>query len=113
MFWDCLTKSGEILKNTTELNELAHRIDPSRMTVAASYQEGSFNYITDAIAMNKYFGWYYDKVEDFGTYFDTGMGNPNAKIGLVNMEWRHNLPKIIPSIIAWTWHRRKNKQLFI
>ena len=33
--------------------------------------------------MNKYFGWYYDKFEDFGTYFDAWHADhPNAKTGL-------------------------------
>ena len=83
-FWGLFNEiRGDFNAITAELNELAHHMDPSRLTVAASYQEGTFNYITDAIAMNKYFGWYYDKVEDFGTYFDTWHAeHPNAKIGL-------------------------------
>ncbi|HKI90587.1 MAG TPA: glycoside hydrolase family 2 TIM barrel-domain containing protein [Draconibacterium sp.] len=83
-FWGLFNEiRGDFDAITAELNELAHRLDPSRLTVAASYQEGTFNFITDAIAMNKYFGWYYDKLEDFGTYFDTWHAeHPHSKIGL-------------------------------
>ncbi len=68
---------------TSEMNDLAHQLDPLRLTVCANDQEGSFNFITDAFAMNKYFGWYYNKVEDFGPFFDDlHAKNPNAKIGV-------------------------------
>ncbi|MEI6142919.1 MAG: glycoside hydrolase family 2 TIM barrel-domain containing protein [Mariniphaga sp.] len=83
-FWGLFNEiRGDFDAITSELNELAHRLDPSRMTTAATYQEGSFNFITDAIAMNKYFGWYYNKLEDFGPYFDGWHAKyPNAKIGI-------------------------------
>jgi beta-galactosidase len=83
-FWGLFNEiRGDFNAITVELNEMAHSLDPSRLTVAASYQEGTFNFITDAIAMNKYFGWYYDKVEDFETYFDKWHADhPNTKIGL-------------------------------
>jgi len=68
---------------TSELNDLAHQLDPSRLTVCANDQEGSFNYITDAFAMNKYFGWYYGKFEDLGPFFDDlHAKQPNSKIGI-------------------------------
>jgi beta-galactosidase len=83
-FWGVFNEiRGDFDAITAELNDLAHSLDPSRMTTAATYQEGSFNFITDAIAMNKYFGWYYNKVEDFGSYFDKWHAtNPEAKIGI-------------------------------
>jgi len=83
-FWGVFNEiTGDFDAITAELNELAHRLDPSRMTTAATFQEGSYNFITDAIAMNKYFGWYYDKTEGFGSYFDEWHAKyPNAKIGI-------------------------------
>lgn len=70
-------------KVTAELNELAHQLDPSRLTVCANDEEGSFNYITDGVAWNKYFGWYYDQFEDFGPFFDElHRKYPNSKIGV-------------------------------
>lgn len=40
-----------------ELNSLAMQEDPSRLTVAASNQDGNINFITDLIAWNQIFGW--------------------------------------------------------
>jgi|GEM_PF-4049027 len=42
------------------LNQLAHDLDPSRLTVAASNQGPSapINFITDIISFNRYSGWY-------------------------------------------------------
>jgi beta-galactosidase len=83
-FWGLFNEiTGNFDDILAELNELAHQLDPSRLTTSATYQEGSFNFITDAIAMNKYFGWYYNKVDDFGKYFDEWHAkNPKSKIGL-------------------------------
>jgi beta-galactosidase len=83
-FWGLFNEiRGDFDPILAQLNELAHQLDPYRITVGATYQEGSFNFITDAIAMNKYFGWYYNKVEDFAPYFDDWhTKNPKAKIGL-------------------------------
>ena len=83
-FWGLFNEiRGDFDSILGQLNDLSHKLDPYRMTVAATYQEGSFNFITDAIAMNKYFGWYYNKMEDFATYFDDWhTKNPEAKIGL-------------------------------
>jgi beta-galactosidase len=83
-FWGLFNEiRGNFDSTLDRLNELAHNLDPYRLTVAASDQEGSFNFVTDAMAMNKYFGWYYNKVEDFATYYDNWhKQNPNTKIGL-------------------------------
>lgn len=83
-FWGLFNEiTGNFDGILAEMNELAHELDPSRLTTAATFQEGSFNFITDAIAMNKYFGWYYNKVEDFGKYFDEWhTKNHGSKIGI-------------------------------
>jgi beta-galactosidase len=83
-FWGLFNEiQGDFTPILSELNELAHQLDPSRLTTAATYQEGAFNFVTDVIAMNKYFGWYYNKIEDFGTYFDKWHAeNPQAMIGI-------------------------------
>lgn len=52
------------------LNAVAHELDPFRMTVSATDQEGSYNLITDGIGWNKYYGWYTDSVADFGPFMD-------------------------------------------
>lgn len=44
----------------THLNDLAHQLDPTRLTTAATLlaPTDQLNKITDVIALNKYFGWY-------------------------------------------------------
>ncbi len=53
-----------------EMNDIAHRLDPGRLTVVATDVEASFTHITDATGWNKYFGWYYDTTADFGPFMD-------------------------------------------
>ena len=66
-----------------DMNVIAHELDPGRITVAATDQEGTFVHISDAIGWNKYFGWYYDTVSDFGPFLDDWHAKyPNAKIGV-------------------------------
>ncbi len=66
-----------------ELNDIAHRLDPGRMTVNATDQELSFIHTTDAMAWNKYYGWYYDTVGDFATFLDDFHARyPDDRLGI-------------------------------
>ena len=66
-----------------DLNDIAHRLDPGRLTVNATDQELTHIHITDAMAWNKYYGWYYDTVADFGPFMDDFHARyPNDKIGI-------------------------------
>ncbi len=53
-----------------ELHQLAHLEDPSRITTAASNQEGVLNEPTDIISWNKYFGWYGGNPSSIGEWAD-------------------------------------------
>lgn len=53
-----------------ELNDIAHQLDPSRLTTAATCFEGPFNFLTDLMGWNKYFGWYEGHIADFASFFD-------------------------------------------
>ena len=53
-----------------ELHELAHRLDPSRLTMGASNQTDDFNGFTDLIAFNRYFGWYDGEMSQMGEWLD-------------------------------------------
>ena len=53
-----------------ELNVLAHQEDPTRLTTSASNQMGDLNFITDAIAWNRYDGWYGGTPADLGKWLD-------------------------------------------
>ncbi|MBR3541109.1 MAG: glycoside hydrolase family 2 protein, partial [Bacteroidales bacterium] len=66
---------------TAELNDIAHTLDPSRLTTAATCFEGDFNFITDLMGWNKYAGWYYGTFSDFATIFDTWHAeHPDVKL---------------------------------
>lgn len=53
-----------------QLNSLAHKEDPTRLTTGASNVEGSINFITDVIAWNRYDGWYGGMPDAMATYLD-------------------------------------------
>lgn len=66
-----------------ELHALSHLEDPSRITVAASNQEGDLNELTDIIAWNKYFGWYGGDPSSIGKWADRKHQEiPNMPIGV-------------------------------
>lgn len=57
-----------------ELNDWVKREDPSRLTTMANMfmveDQDEYNYITDVIGYNKYYGWYNGKAEDFASWLD-------------------------------------------
>lgn len=92
-----------------ELNKLAHQEDPTRPTTSASNQMGDLNFITDAIAWNRYDGWYGGTPADLGKFLD-GMHNRHPEICIAISEYgagasiyqqQDSLTKTIPA--SW-WH---------
>ncbi|HIZ02556.1 MAG TPA: glycoside hydrolase family 2 protein [Candidatus Bacteroides merdipullorum] len=66
-----------------ELHELAHSLDPSRLTMGASNQQDDFNGFTDLIAFNRYFGWYDGEPDQMGEWLDREhAAHPERKIGI-------------------------------
>jgi len=66
-------RSARILDFVTQLNQLAHQEDPSRMTInscANNDQDDPINFITDINAFNTYNGWYYKTIADFAPWAD-------------------------------------------
>lgn len=71
------------LEYIKELNELAHQEDATRLTTAASNQEGALNGVTDLIAWNRYDGWYGSTPATLAAWLDrTHRNNPALKIGI-------------------------------
>lgn len=65
------------------LNDLAHALDPTRPTTAASNQQGKLNFITDLIAWNRYDGWYGGSPADLGRWLDqTHKNHPELRIAI-------------------------------
>ncbi len=66
--------SEQLVENHRELNRLAKRLDPTRLTAIAHVtmtpMESPMHHITDVISYNHYFGWYGGKMEDNGQWLD-------------------------------------------
>jgi beta-galactosidase len=70
-----------------ELNDLTKKEDPYRLTTQAQVghhkDEDPMNAITDVLAYNKYYGWYYDTCEDFDVWLNEfNKTNPNLSLGI-------------------------------
>jgi len=68
-----------------QLNALAHQLDPTRLTTAASNAttRDPVNHHTDVIAFNRYYGWYYGTLADVPAALDAlHAGLPNTPVGL-------------------------------
>jgi beta-galactosidase len=69
----------------TQLVELAHAEDPTRLTGAASClsEEAQIHFLPDVIAFNKYFGWYYGQISELGPWADALHGAyPTRAVGI-------------------------------
>ncbi|MBB6126312.1 glycoside hydrolase family 2 protein [Mucilaginibacter lappiensis] len=54
-----------------ELNTLAKKEDPTRLTTCATFLDGDrFNQVSDLIAWNKYYGWYDGEFKQIGVWAD-------------------------------------------
>lgn len=105
-----LTESGDNpVEYIKELNELAHQEDPTRPTTSASNQMGDLNFITDAIAWNRYDGWYGGTPADLGKWLDS-MHKTHPEICIAISEYgagasiyhqQDSLSKTVPN--SW-WH---------
>ncbi len=66
--------SQKLVDNHKELNELCHKMDPTRLTTIAHVSmtpiDSPMHEITDVISYNHYFGWYGGKMEDNGPWLD-------------------------------------------
>ncbi len=80
MFWGISNEiliggiSDQLVENHKELNDLVHKMDPTRLTTMAHVTmtpvDSPIHNITDVESYNHYFGWYGGKVEDNGPWLD-------------------------------------------
>jgi len=111
MFWGIQNEiqiSGErpeLRKLVNELNELTKKEDPTRLTTMANVMfvedDDQYNYVTDIVGYNKYYGWYTGKTEDFAEWLDGfHKTNPNVKLGISEygaegiLQYHNNDPKV-------------------
>lgn len=79
--------SEALYRNLNDLNALAKKMDPGRLTTAAVVgtvdSDSEYVYITDVLSYNQYFGWYWGKMEDLGVWMDEfHKMNPDTCLGL-------------------------------
>lgn len=88
--WGLFNELTELGDNPVEyikkLNVLAHQEDTTRPTTSASNQMGDLNFITDAIAWNRYDGWYGGTPADLGKWLDR-MHKDHPKICIAISEY--------------------------
>lgn len=80
MFWGVSNEifiggvSQELIDHHHELNDLCHKLDPTRLTTIAHLSmtpiESPIHGITDLESYNHYFGWYGGKMEENGPWLD-------------------------------------------
>ena len=80
-------EDGDLISNHMMLNDLAHKMDPTRLTTVAAVSmcdiHASYLKIPDVIAYNHYFGWYGGDVSMNGPWFDKFHAEyPNIPIGV-------------------------------
>ena len=109
----------EVRKLVKELNELTKKEDPTRLTTMANVMfvpdEDEYNFMTDVVGYNKYYGWYEGKTEDFAGWLDGfHKTNPNVKLGISEygaegiLQYHSNDPKV--KDYSEEYHRYSMKQ---
>ena len=68
------TSDPSLLANHRMLNDLCHKLDPTRKTTLAAFTACPIKeeviHLPDVVSYNHYFGWYGGKVEMYGPWFD-------------------------------------------
>ncbi|MBE7016884.1 MAG: glycoside hydrolase family 2 protein [Ruminococcaceae bacterium] len=96
-------KDPDMIKNHYALNELAHKMDPTRPTVIACISmcgiDEEYVHIPDVVSYNHYFGWYGGSMEEYGPWFDKFHAKyPNTPIGVSEygceaLNWHNSNPE--------------------
>ncbi len=96
--------SDDLRMQHKRLNDLAHRLDPTRPTTMAHVNFLNINdplvHLTDICSFNLYFGWYFGELEDNEKWFDEfHAAYPDRIIGLseygadANLRYQNNAPE--------------------
>ena len=96
--------TGEILsmyRGVERLQTLAHKLDPNRLTTSSDpycvKNNSPLNHITDVVAYNVYFGWYYGQMEEYANFLDSfHADNPDVPLGISEYGVDARAPLSIP-----------------
>ena len=96
-------KDPDLLENHRWLNDLVHRMDPTRPTVIACISmcamDEPYVHIPDVVSYNHYFGWYGGSMEEYGPWFDKFHAKyPDTPIGVSEygceaLNWHNSKPE--------------------
>lgn len=83
-FWGLYNEIDIPAEDVQVLHDTAKELDPNRLTTQADFvQPRERHNITDVVAWNWYFGWYYDTFDKYSDWYDNLHGKyPNLKGGL-------------------------------
>jgi beta-galactosidase len=122
LFWGMYNEIGDNPTTRTlvsQLVQIAHSEDPTRLTTAASDQaDGAvINYQPDVTGFNRYYGWYYGQMTDFGVwadsihskYPDRAIGVSEYGAGASIYQHQDNPPQPPP---FGPWHPEEYQDLF-
>lgn len=95
---------ADLLENHNILNDMAHKMDPTRLTtmaiVSACPIEDPYIQIPDTVSWNHYFGWYGGTVEEYAPWFDNFHAKyPNIPVGMSEygceapLNWHSSTPE--------------------
>ena len=96
-------KDPDLINNHRSLNDLVHKMDPTRPTVIACISmcgiDEEYVHIPDVVSYNHYFGWYGGSLEEYGPWFDKFHAKyPNTPIGISEygceaLNWHNSNPE--------------------
>ena len=96
-------KDPDMIQNHRVLNDLVHKMDPTRPTVIACISmcgmDEEYVHIPDVVSYNHYFGWYGGSMEEYGPWFDKFHAKyPNTPIGISEygceaLNWHNSIPE--------------------
>ncbi len=123
LFWglyDELSDNGTAESYVQQLVQLAHQLDPSRLTAAATDLSDNkpINYLTDVTGFNKYYGWYYGTYYEVGSWADNiHTTYPNVPIGISEYGagasiYQHQDNPGYPQYPAYSWHPEEYQDKF-
>jgi beta-galactosidase len=126
-FWSLYNELGfrgprniERWKLVAELNDLAHQLDGTRLTTAATMQDADhpINWIMDITGFNRYFGWYKETLDSWPTALDAiHAAYPNRAIAVseygagASVHQHEVYPTTHPNTEGW-WHPEEWQGIF-
>ena len=109
LFFELSELGDNLVEDIKEFNVLALQEDTTRPTTSASNQMGDLNFITDAIAWNRYDGWYGGTPADLGKWLDR-MHKDHPEICIAISEYGagasiyHQQDSLVKTVPTSWWH---------